>query len=146
MSTANTIANALRKRGFKITPQRRAVLDVIAVSQGHLTPAEIHARVCKKHAGVGLVTVYRTLEMLAQMDLLCEVHTGGRQRSFLLRRPMEHHHHLICSDCGRVFDFTNCGLHELEARIAEETGFRTEGHVLEFFGSCPACQAPEKKT
>jgi len=57
-----------------------------------------------------------------------------------MRRPSEHHHHLICSDCGAVVDFANCDLGELEQRLSLKTGFEIEGHLLEFLGRCQNCR------
>ena len=133
------IVNILRQRGYKITPQRRTVISTIMHSHEHLTPAEIYERVCRERPGIGLVTVYRTLEMLAELDLICEMHTGGNCRSYLMRRPLEHHHHLICSECGIVIDFTDCDLGELEQRLSEENNFKINGHLLEFMGQCRNC-------
>lgn len=138
--TGKSIANILRRQGYKLTPQRRAVLDAIALSHDHLTPADIHDRVRHEHPGIGLVTIYRTLDILDKLGLICEVHSGGNCRSYLLRRPQEHHHHLICSDCGTVADFIDCGLSELEQKVSRETGFEIEGHLLEFAGRCQNCQ------
>ena len=138
--TANKIAGILRQHGYKLTPQRRAVLNVIAHSHNHLTPAAMHDRVCQEHPGIGRVTIYRTLDMLAGLGLICKVHVEGNCRSYLMRRPTEHHHHLICSDCGRAIDFTDCDLGELEERLSQDTGFEVEGHLLEFHGRCPDCQ------
>ena len=138
--TANKITGILRQHGYKLTPQRRAVLNVIARSPDHLTPAAIHDRVCQERPGIGRVTIYRTLEVLTELGLICEVHVEGNCRSYLMRRPLEHHHHLICSDCGRVIDFTECNLSKLEERLSLETGFEVESHLLEFHGRCPSCQ------
>jgi Fur family ferric uptake transcriptional regulator len=137
--TEKRIESELRKRGFKITPQRRTIIGAIIGSHEHLTPAEIHERVRQEHPGIGLVTIYRTIEMLAELGLICETHAGGSCRSYLMRRPSEHHHHLICSDCGRVIDFTDCDLGELERRLSEETRFKINGHLLEFLGQCRQC-------
>jgi len=137
--TQNKITSMLRQRGYKITPQRRAVLNTIALSHDHLTPAAIYEKVHEEHPDIGLVTVYRTLDILAELGLICEVHSGGNCRSYLMRRPSEHHHHLICSDCGAVVDFTDCDLGELEQRISRETSFEIEGHLLEFTGRCRDC-------
>ncbi len=134
------IEKILRRRGFKITPQRRSILSAIARSREHLTPAAIHRRVRTEHPGIGLVTIYRTLELLAGLGLVCEMHAGGNCRSYLMRRPAEHHHHLICSDCGTVVDFTACDLGKLEERLARETSFRIDGHLLEFVGQCRRCR------
>lgn len=136
---------ALRKRGYKLTPQRRAVLDVITLSRTHLTPAEIFERVGQEYPGIGLVTVYRTLEILAEAGLICEVHVGSNCRRYLLRRPSEHHHHLVCSGCGTVIDFSECGLFELEQRLSQKTGFEIKSHLLEFLGQCPECHKAELK-
>ena len=138
--TANRIAGILRGQGYKLTPQRRAVLNVIAHSHDHLTPAAIHDRVRQEYPGIGRVTIYRTLDLLAELGLICEVHTEGTCRSYLMRRPSGHHHHLICSGCGRVVDFTNCDLSQLEQRLSRETGFAVESHLLEFHGLCHDCR------
>jgi Fur family ferric uptake transcriptional regulator len=134
------MAAALRQQGYKLTPQRRAVLNVIALSQNHLTPADIYERVNKEHPNIGLVTIYRTIEILTELGLICEVHAGGNCRNYIVRRPSEHHHHLLCSECGKVIDFTDCNLDELEQRLSEETGFKIESHLLEFSGLCQNCQ------
>ena len=104
------IASILRQHGYKLTPQRRTVLSVIALSREHLTPAAIYERVCREYPDVGLVTVYRTLEILTKLGLLCEVHVGGNCRSYLMKHPSGHHHHLVCAGCGAVIDFTDCTL------------------------------------
>jgi Fur family ferric uptake transcriptional regulator len=130
----------LRQRDYKLTPQRKAVLKVMAHSQNHLTPAEIHDRVKQKYPSIGLVTVYRTIEILAELGVICKVNPEGNSRSYFIRMTSGHHHHLICSECGAVIDFTGRHLGELEQRLCRETGFKIEGHLLEFFGRCPDCQ------
>jgi len=143
-TTEKRIAAVLREHDYKLTRQRQAVLNVIAHSPDHLTPAAIYEKVRRQHPAVGLVTVYRTLAILAELGLICEVHAGGNCRSYLLRRPSQHHHHLICSDCGAVVDFTHCDLGEMEERLSHETGFEIEGHLLEFLGHCQNCQENEE--
>ena len=138
--TEKRITAILKQHGYKLTAQRRAVLNAIAASHDHLTPAAIYDRVRREHPGIGLVTVYRTLDILADLGLTCEVHSGGNCRSYLMRRPQEHHHHLICSECGTVADFTDCDLSELAHRLSRETGFEIEEHLLEFSGRCQNCQ------
>jgi len=130
----------MRRHGFKLTPQRRAILRVIKDSPDHLTPAAIYEAVNRETPGIGLVTVYRTLNILSDLGLICEIHVAGGGRSYLLRRPKEHHHHLVCSACGKVVDFTGCDLGKMEARLTRETGFNIEAHLLEFLGLCPRCQ------
>jgi Fur family transcriptional regulator, ferric uptake regulator len=134
------LSTILKQKGYKLTPQRRAVINAIAKSNNHVTPAELYEQAHSEHPGVGLVTVYRTLKMLSGMGLICELHGEGHSRSYLLRRPAEHHHHLVCSGCGFVVDFASCALNDLERRLIDSTGFVMEDHLLEFHGRCPQCQ------
>ncbi len=138
--TERRIAIALRRNGYKLTPQRRAVIGTIASSPDHLTPAAIYEKVHQERPGVGLVTIYRTLEILAKLGLICELHAGGSCRSYTIGAP-EHHHHLICSSCGEVIDFSGYDLSPLEERLSRETGFEIEEHLLEFIGLCQNCKA-----
>jgi len=139
--TENKIVTLLRRSGYKLTPQRRQVISAIALSNEHLTPTAIYEKVHERYPNIGRVTIYRTLDILTQLGLICEVHAEGSCHSYLLRRPAEHHHHLICSNCGRVVDFTDCDLSELEHKLSQKTGFDIGGHLLEFSGRCPDCQA-----
>ena len=136
------LARTLSRNGYKLTAQRRAVLNAIVKSREHLTPAAVHKRAIQENPNVGLVTVYRTLDVLSEMGLVCRVHRGGRSRSYTLA-PVGHHHHMICTECGAVTDFTNCDLSELENKLSRETGFEIEGHLLEFSGRCLDCQAKD---
>jgi Fur family ferric uptake transcriptional regulator len=138
--TSRKIATVLREHGFKMTPQRRAVLKLIAQSQDHFTPATLHERVKEEYPGIGIVTIYRTIEMLSDLGLICCVYGEGNYRSYLIRRPEEHHHHLVCSGCKKVIEFTDCDIDELEQRLSRKTGFMIEGHLLEVRGKCPDCR------
>ena len=138
--TERKVIATLKQYGYKLTPQRRTVIRTIAFAQGHLTPTAIYEKVRQDYPNIGFVTIYRTLEILGKLGLICEVHAGSSCRSYLARRPSEHHHHLICSHCGAVVDFTSCDLGELEQRLLQETGFEIESHLLEFLGRCRSCQ------
>ena len=142
--TERKVIAALRQHGYKITPQRRGVIQTITSSQDHLTPAAIYEKVRQEYPNIGFVTIYRTLEILDKLGLICEVHAGGSCRSYLVRRPAEHHHHLICSDCGVVVDFTDCDLDELKQSLSKKSGFRIDDHLLEFIGLCQGCQQQAK--
>ena len=137
--TANKIAGILRKEGYKLTPQRHTVLNALASSHDHLTPELIYEKSLVEDPGIGRVTVYRTLDILSKLDLVCRVHSDNGCRSYMMRRPSEHHHHLVCSHCGKVVDFANCSLVDLEKKLSEESGFDIKGHLLEFYGLCHDC-------
>jgi Fur family ferric uptake transcriptional regulator len=133
------IITTLKRHGHKLTPQRRAVIAAIASSPDHLTPAALYEKVKQDHPTIGLVTIYRTLEILAKLELICELHAGGSCHSYTTAAS-GHHHHLICANCGEVIDFSGYNLTELEKRLRRETGFEIEGHLLEFIGLCQNCQ------
>ena len=130
---------ALRDLGYRLTPQRQLILTAIQDSDDHISAEEIHAQVCAKYPHVNISTVYRTLELLKNLDLVTETDLGsGLFRYHFADKG--HHHHLICSECGAVVDFADCDLGELEERLSQETGFEIEGHLLEFLGHCQGCQ------
>jgi Fur family ferric uptake transcriptional regulator len=138
--TANKIAAVLKKNGYKLTPQRRAILTAIALSNEYLTPVALFTKVGKSHPGIGLVTIYRTLDILVSLRLVCVVHTADNSPGYVMRRPSEHHHHLVCSKCGSVVDFVDCDLRELETNLTARTGFKIDSHLLEFSGCCRDCR------
>ena len=115
------------------------MLHAIASTREHLTPMALYQKVHQETPRIGLVTVYRTLNILAELGLICEVRTGENTRSYI-GSPPEHHGHLICSECDKVVDFTGCNLGELEQRLSRETGLAIDDHRLEFFGLCHDCQ------
>jgi len=137
--TLRKVAAILRQHGYKLTPQRWVVIQAIASGQDHLTPAAIYEKVHQDYPSIGLVTIYRTLDILVKLRLICELHAGDSCRSYTISAP-GHHHHLICSKCGTVVDFIGYDLSELEQRLSLETGFKVEDHLLEFIGLCQACQ------
>lgn len=137
--TTDKLASIMRKRGYKMTPQRRAVLEVISSSHDHLTPAGVYERVRRNYPDIGLVTIYRTLDILTELELICRVHAEDGCRSYLARRLNGHHHHIVCSSCGAAIDFVECDLSKLQQRLSERTGFRIQGHLLEFNGLCQGC-------
>ncbi|MCL0091899.1 transcriptional repressor [Dehalococcoidales bacterium] len=137
--TERKIANILRQYGYKITPQRRLIIKTIASSQDRLTPIGIYNKVHQDHPNIGLATIYRTLEILAKLELICELHAGGSCHSYTISAP-HNHHHLICSNCGVVVDFTGGELRKVQQNLSGKTGFRIDDHLLEFIGLCPACQ------
>jgi Fur family ferric uptake transcriptional regulator len=140
MSAAVEWGERIRLAGYKLTRQRRAVLEVIAAGGMHLSPAEVYEQAKVKCPALGLTTVYRTLELLSALGLVRRVHLEEGCHSFA-SASRGHSHHLICNECGEVVEFDGCDLSPLLERVAQHTGFVIEAHWLELFGTCPACQA-----
>lgn len=144
--TRKEVGAILQRHGYKLTRQRRAIIEAIIASQDSLTPATLHAKVHRDHPDIGLVTVYRTLEILAELELICELHGGGACHRYTIGQPKQHHHHLVCSGCNSVTDFTRHNFSTLEQNLTQRSGFRIDGHLLEFFGLCPTCQERQAGT
>ena len=132
------ISRALRSRGYKLTAARRAVVDVVAGMHETLSPAEIYERARQRYARIGLVTVYRTLDILVEVGVVRRIHLEDNCHCYAPAQAA-HGHHLICSSCNQVIEFDECGLEEVLKRMARRTGFRIEGHWLQVFGLCPNC-------
>jgi Fe2+ or Zn2+ uptake regulation protein len=130
----------LHGSGCKATPQRLSILKAIDGMRAQFTPRQLYQRIQKNYPDIGLVTVYRTLNLLAETGLICRMERTGKSQSYA-RRPEQHHHHLVCAGCDKVVDIASCGLAELEQKLARDTGFAISEHHLEFMGLCQQCQA-----
>ena len=128
----------LRRSGYKVTPQRVTIIKVIIGSNEHLTPAELWEKARQVDPEIGEVTVYRTLNILSKLGLVCEIHLGENTPSYI-GSPIGHHDHLICLECGKVINFTNCGVSKVSTQLKSETGFTIQQHRLDFYGKCREC-------
>ena len=133
------VISQLRENSHKVTPQRVAIIRTVLESSELLTPSALYDKVKQTDAGIGEVTVYRTLNILEELGLVCVFHTEDNTHSYI-GCPAEHHDHLICSDCGKVINFTHCNLRLLEERLVTETGFNINDHRLDFYGRCKNCE------
>ena len=139
MNQPGGIGGKLRKLGYRLTPQRMAVLSTIESSDSHISAEEIYAQVVAKYPRVNISTVYRTLELLKQIGLLYEIDLGeGRIRYHPEDRG--HHHHLICRKCGAVIDVSESVLFPIQAILLQAFNFRADLRHLAIFGFCENCQ------
>jgi Fe2+ or Zn2+ uptake regulation protein len=137
MGDAAANLSYLRAQGYRLTPQRLAILEVLKTSPGHLTPADIYQQVAIKLPGVTEATVYRTLNFLAGHNLVLVAHLGRGQ---LVYEYAEHdHHHLICSQCGDMQDIDHEQLKDLYEQFSQKTGYKIHSIHTTFFGLCPKC-------
>ena len=132
------IVQQLRRSGHKVTPQRLTIIKSFIQSSELLTPSALFEKVRQIDPEIGEVTVYRTLNILSELGLICMIHNGENTHGYV-SRPPEHHDHLICSACGKVLNFTHCNIVDLEKRLVSETGFKIDDHRLDFYGRCREC-------
>lgn len=134
MANVDVAVERLAQDGYRITGPRRAVLRAIAALDGPFTIEELTAAA----PGVGRATVFRTVKLLHESDVVCRmVLEDGSIRYELARSG--HHHHLICSQCNRVFEFSDPAVDALIQENAVSRGFRLAGHSLELYGTCAEC-------
>ncbi|MBE3578115.1 MAG: transcriptional repressor [Limnochordales bacterium] len=137
------VRQVIAARDQRLTPQRQLVLQVLArEGDSHLSAEEIYLLARREMPEIGLATVYRTLELFAELGVISRLEVGaGQARYELNRQPdLHYHHHLICRKCGRIEEFREDLLEELERRVEEETGFSITDHNLRFFGLCRSCR------
>jgi Fur family ferric uptake transcriptional regulator len=132
----------LKSKEYKLTPQRMTILKVFMENAvGHVSAEELYSMVKKENPDVGLATVYRTLDLLAELGILMKMDFGdGKARFELSDREVHHHHHLICLNCGKVQEFDIDLLEALEESINSKTGFEVVDHRLKFYGYCGDCK------
>lgn len=131
--------SGLETKGFRLTAARRAVVAVLAATDRPLLPSQIYDLARQRHAKLGLVTVYRTLETLEELGFVQQVHQPDGTHAYLAAFE-GHQHLLVCENCGRIEIFKGEDLSEFSHRLEEESGFRIHDHWLQFLGLCDECQ------
>jgi Fe2+ or Zn2+ uptake regulation protein len=138
MSCAADYAPQLRARGFRMTPQRMAILHVLRHSGAHLSPANVYKQARKELPGLTEPTVYRTLEFLAENGLARPSHSGSGHLTYEIAG--EDHHHVICRVCGTEIEVEHTLLENLYQKLETASGYRSIDSHVTFFGVCPKCQ------
>jgi Fur family ferric uptake transcriptional regulator len=143
MNETGKYSNILKREGLKNTKHRNAILEVIESSEQPQSAEDIFIELKENNTLINLSSVYRILDSLVSKDLIIKSNiTGDSKAMYEMKRP-EHKHHLICSECRRMFAIDGCPLADYEKQIKDRTGFDITGHKLEIFGLCKDCK--EKK-
>lgn len=130
----------LQTGGYRLTGPRKAIAELVAASERALSPVEVYDLGRKQYPGLGLVTVYRTLEKLEELGLVQRVHQPGGCH-MVLRAAHGHEHLMLCTACGRAEYFSGDDLGDLTSTIAARSGFEVREHWLQLFGLCAGCRA-----
>lgn len=134
--------------GYRITAGRQSILDVLMKADKHLSAEDIYLKVHPRCPSVGLTTIYRTLEILVNMGIVHKFDFGdGKARYELVGGPKgeKHHHHLVCTSCGRVVDYTDFIdeerelLSQTEKGLSNKYNFKILNHLIQFYGLCQHC-------
>ena len=135
--------------GFRITLGREAILGVLTKADKHLSAEDIYLKIYPKYPSIGLTTIYRTLDMLVNMGLIYKFDFGDRRARYELAegpKKEDHHHHLVCSECNNVINYTDFIDEEVELLKMTEKGlskkykFNITNHLIQFYGVCDKCR------
>ncbi len=137
--SAGAVAELLARHGYRSTAPRRTIVDDILGRDRPFTAEEVVGALRERAPEIGRATVYRTLELLASVDVLSRVLRSDGHPAYIAGMP-GHRHHLVCSDCGKAVAFSACPVDQLARDLGRDTRFSIQGHLLEVFGLCPACQ------
>ena len=132
----------LARHGHRMTQPRRIVTGQVLQQSRPFTAEQMVAEVHAAAPEVGRATVYRTLELLGSVDVVARVLRSDGHPAYIAGSP-GHRHHLVCSDCGTTVAFSACPVDALVSDLRRDTNFAIQGHMLEVFGVCPACQTQE---
>ena len=135
------VIDVLGQHGYRVTTPRRSIVETVLTRDRPFTAEQLVADIHRKDDSLGRATVYRTLEILASIDVLTRILQPGGHAAYVVGTP-GHRHHLVCSGCGVTVAFRACPVDELVDTLTRDTEFRIHGHLLEVFGVCPTCQEP----
>lgn len=135
--------------GYRMTKPREEILGVMEKTMDHLSAEDIYLAVHKFYPNIGLTTIYRNLELLVKMGLIVKFEFGQGKAKYELAdqySKKEHHHHLVCKKCSRIFDYSDFMekevrfLKDTEKGLSKKYDFQITKHLIQFYGYCNKCQ------
>jgi Fur family transcriptional regulator, ferric uptake regulator len=127
-------------KGLKSTRQREVILEEFLSVGSHLSTEELYLRLRRKNPRIGYATVHRTLKLFAECGIAEQRHFGDGQARYEASDLDEHHDHLICTSCGKIVEFEDPRIEQLQEEVARQHGFSIERHRLELYGCCESCR------
>ncbi|MDD5156727.1 Fur family transcriptional regulator [Sulfurimonas sp.] len=131
----------LKENGLKFTIQREVILETLYNSNEHLTPESLHNLIQEKfpNLNTGIATVYRTLSLLEESDMVTSLSFGAQGKKYELGAK-SHHDHFICTVCGVIIEFVDEEIEERQRKIAKELDFEMRDHSMQIYGICKNCK------
>ena len=130
----------LRRTGLKYTPQREAVLEEIVKDNGHRECEEIYLALRQKGSHVSRATVYRTMEILLENKFVRMMDIGDGRARYESKVNRSHHDHLICTSCGKIVEFLDHEVEDIQEKIAKRYHYKLQRHIHQLFGLCNKCR------
>lgn len=133
----NVYKESIKSKGLRITPARVAVLSILTDSRKPLDIASIYQEVSKRHVDADQATIYRIIDNFIEKDMIKRLQFG--ENKFYYEPSGVEHHHVLCTNCGKIEDVRKCNIKRLEKEILQNMNFTVKSHSLEFFGLCSDC-------
>ena len=133
------LTKSLKQLNLKVTPKRIAIVELLMKEPGYLSPEEIWKKMKGQFSRIGLPTVYRNLEELAEGNIISKITHPNRQLYYFFCGNNEHHHHFVCLSCRNVDDINFCAIHELQKEVRNKLNAQVLSHVLQVNGLCKDC-------
>jgi Fur family ferric uptake transcriptional regulator len=140
MHELDPIVRALDTAGYRVTGPRRAVAALIAEHDGHFTAAELETIARERRIRVSRASLFRALDLLTALGVLERLDLPTGEHAYVPCAPA-HHHHIVCSRCGRTAEVEDFGVAAAVDEIARRSGYRIDSHRLELFGLCRRCRS-----
>lgn len=140
---ASQLMAALQEAGYRMTPQRMAICEVLAASREHPSSYQVYEQVRKRFPTVSRATVYNTLNALRDLGEVVEIGLGRSEKHY--EPNLTPHANLICLRCGRIDDLEDLSFTQLEEEVAAASGFVVKNARFDVYGICPSCQEVEGK-
>lgn len=139
------LVQTLKERGHRLTPQRQLILDAIEAADGHISAEAVHSRVAAQFPQVNISTVYRTLELLQDLDLVTHTHFDDGVALYHLAKD-SHHQHMVCRRCGSEREIDVAELAPLDQHLRERYGFQADLAHFALIGTCRDCLGAAEPT
>lgn len=133
------LGQRLQDAGERLTPQRRLIARILEEQGGHLSAEAIHRLARRQHPRLSLATIYRTLRLLKEAELVHELRLDGEGCHYEIARK-EPHQHMVCLNCGKVIEFTCSHCSQVHRNLADRFGFHITGARVELLGYCAECR------
>lgn len=137
VGTAAELLATVARAGHRLTDPRKAVADLIAGRRGHFTAADLLNEARQRRLPLGRATVFRNLDLLTELEALERLDLPSGDHAYVRCAPEQHHHHVVCRECGKSAEIEDAGLQSVVRQIERRSGYRIDAHRLELFGLCP---------
>lgn len=139
-SKEQVLERYMAEHGLKSTRQRSLIIDTFFNLHGHLSVEDLWTKVREQDSKVSVATVYRTMKLLNDCGLAHARNFGDGQTRYEAAIGRHHHDHLICTRCGKIIEFENDRIEQLQDAVARKHGFSVTSHKMELYGLCRECQ------